>query len=247
MSLKLRHHLYYLFCVTARFQLSPAPTSVKEVQFIHNAFKRIGAVEFFQVEQSRNPLSNPFRQHVTVVFNAANQVSQLNPCNDIDQTLKETAGDLQQRQFEIYKYLSSICGLPRYSYIEHDDRYFERRLFVPFKHTLAPDGRYLKDQYTISDSTIDSPFFTLSSDHDLKLVGSKLRHNFQKFHKIKPTKLNCSLLRYHKGLDGLYKEKMNLQVKPDFVVDTAALLNLEEACNIPEPTPSRKEFKGFLN
>lgn len=245
MSLSLRHHLYYKFCVTARFQLSPAPTNVKELQFIREAFQKVGTIEFFLAEQAINPLSNPFGKHVTVVFNAGNQPSQLNPLNYMEQSQNESAADLLQRQYEIYKYLSTICGLPRYSYIENDDRYFEGQLCVPFKHALAPDGRYLKDQYCISDSTIESPFCTLTSDHDLKLVGSKLRHNFQKFHRIKPAKLNCSLMRYRKGLDGLYKEKMNLQVDPGFIVDTAALMNLEASFDTPEPVSSSIGFRGF--
>ncbi|RKP28777.1 hypothetical protein METBISCDRAFT_7702, partial [Metschnikowia bicuspidata] len=174
------------FCVTARFHLSPAPTSVKEVQFIHNAFKTVSPVEFFLVEQFASGASNPFRHHLTVVLNALDRP--LDAIHEIGPG-EHSAAVLRTRQLEISRFLSTICGLPRFSYVENEDRYFAGRLYVPFKHSLASDGRYLKGQYDVSESTVDSPFFTLSSDHDLKLVGSKLRHNFQKYHKLKPAKI----------------------------------------------------------
>lgn len=245
MSLRLRHHLYYNFCVTARFHLSPAPASVKEVQFIHDSFEKIAPVEYFSAEQAKNSPSNPFRQHVTVILNASDQLCQLNPFNGIDESIKPSASLLLQRQHDISKYLLSICGLPRYSYIEHDQRFFDGGLCVPFKHTLTPDARYLMQQYEITDSTANSPFFTLLSNYDSKTVGSKLRHNFQKFHKIKPVRVKKSLYRLHNN-QGLFKEKINIDLDADKIIDAGSIMNLNAELSVPEPTVHQDNFQGFL-
>lgn len=245
MSLRLRHHLYYNFCVTARFHLSPAPTSIKEVQFIHDSFQKIAPVEYFSVDHAKSSPSNPFRQHVTVVLNASNQLCQLNPFNGIDESMKPSASILLQRQNDISKYLLSICGLPRFSYIEHDERYFQGGVCVPFKHTLTSDARYLIGQYEISDSTCDSPFFTLESEYDLKTVGSKLRHNFQKFHKIKPVRVKKSLHRLKNDKD-LFKEKTNIAVEAGTIIDAGNIMNLETDLAVPEPVTKQNEFCGFF-
>lgn len=244
MSLRLRHHLYYNFCITARFHLSPAPTSVKEVQFIRDSFEKIAPIEYFSVELAKNSPSNPFRQHVTVVMNASDQLCQLNPFNGIDESIKPSASFLLQRQHDISKYLLSICGLPRYSYIEHDQRYFDGGLCVPFRHTLTPDARYLMQQYEISDSTADSPFFILLSDHDLKTVGSKIRHNFQKFHKIKPVRVKKSLHRLYNDKD-LFKEKINIDVGAGNIIDASAIMDLNTDLDLPVPSLNQSDFNGF--
>ncbi|WPK25687.1 hypothetical protein PUMCH_003012 [Australozyma saopauloensis] len=245
MSLKLRHHLYYKFCVTARFQLSPAPTSVKEVQFIHDSFKKIAPVEFFLMEYSDHSPSNPWKQHATVVLNASNQLPQLNPFNEADETERPSLAFLQQRQLDIKQFLMLICALPRYLFIEHDDTYFLRQMCVPFKHTLSQDGKHLMGGYEVTDSTVDSPFVTLKTGHDPKLVVSRLRHNFQKFHKFKPVKVYNSLYRLH-GAGGLQKEKLKIDIDADMDYDVASLMNLESNVKALLPFTKSSKFEGFF-
>lgn len=244
MSLKLRHHLYYSFCVTARYHLSPAATSVKEVQFIHESFKTLAPVEFFAVDQVKGSPSNPFSQYITVVLNASDQHSQLNPFNGIDASIKPSASELLQKQHELYKLLGTICGLPRFSFVENDHRYFDEELCVPFKHTLTADARYLTKQYEISDSTITSPFFTLHTDQDAKLVSSKLRHNFQKYHKMKPVKIVHGLARLRN--QGLYKEKIKLDLAANTLVDVSKIMDLQADLETSEPPIKEHDFCGFV-
>lgn len=243
MSLKLRLQLYYNFCVTAHFYVSPAPTSVKEVQFIHAAFNKIAPVEFFRIDRAEHTASHPWRQWVTVVLNASSHLSQLNPFNGIDETVKSTVDQLRQRQNDLFQYLRSVCGLPRYSYIENDLLYFKGQTSVPFQHTLSSNARGLKGKYRIIDSMIDHPFFVMETQLDPNAVLLKLRLNYQKFHKMRPLIIKGYQVNrkgnYHKLDDELF-----IQGNP--VMYAVDLMNLDAELPITKPVNNSKSFEGFL-
>lgn len=186
MSLELRRALYFKFCVGARFRLTPVPTTSKEVAFLHESFAKLACLEHFQVEKPKHSASHLFGRHVTVLFNASDQMSQLDPLAGFDPKINTTVAALRQRQRELNAYLKSICGLPRYSYIEGDELYFQGRLQVPFKHSLTTQGKRYSDQYTMTGSTVSRPFATIDTAHDPGEVLAALRHNFQKYHKMEP-------------------------------------------------------------
>lgn len=186
MSLDARRALYFKFCVGARFRLTPQPTTQKEVTFLYESFLKLATLEYFNVQNTDHSHTNLFGRHVTVLFNASDQFSQLDPLGGMDPSIQTTVVNLQQRQRELKKHLKTICGIPRYSYIENDDLYFQGREQVPFKHTLISEARQYADQYQITASTVNSPFATINTKYKLSEVLASLRHNFQKFHKIEP-------------------------------------------------------------
>lgn len=186
MSLEARRALYFKFCVGARFRLTPVPTSRKEVKFLYESFRKLGTLEYFNVQEAKHTDTNLYGRHVTVLFNASDQLSQLDPLGGVDPNIKTTAVTLRQRQHELGEYLKTICGICRFSYIENDELYFQGRVQVPFKHTLTAAAKQYADQYHITASTVDSPFATMETALRRGDILAGVRHNFQKFHKMEP-------------------------------------------------------------
>ncbi|SGZ52756.1 CIC11C00000004466 [Sungouiella intermedia] len=186
MSLEARRALYFKFCVGARFRLTPVPTNSKEVKFLYDSFQKLGTLEYFDVQEAKHTDTNLYGRHVTVLLNASDQRSQLDPLGGVDSDIKTTTVTLRQRQHELSEYLKSICGICRYSYIENDELYFQGRVQVPFKHTLTAGARQYAEQYRMSSSTVNSPFATLETTLRRSDILAGVRHNFQKFHKMEP-------------------------------------------------------------
>lgn len=242
MSLQARRALYFKFCVAAKFRLTPAPTSAAEIAFLHSCFAKLSTLEYFQVQPAPHTAFNNFNRELSVVFNPYDQKSQLDPFSETD-TAPRSVSSLLQRQREISQYLSTICGIPRYSYVEKDHLYFDGEYLVPFKHTLVASARYLTDKYTISTSTIDRPFAELTSSHPHKEVVANLRHNFQKYHKVEP-------LLIENGWHGLQQV---LGIRPGTLVSVGAEAKLNGSeitnlgCELPLAERKRRvqEFEGF--
>lgn len=186
MSLEARRALYFKFCVGARFRLTPVPTNSKEVKFLYDSFRKLGTLEYFNVQDAKHTDTNLYGRHVTVLFNSSDQLSQLDPLGGVDPNIRTTAVTLRQRQHELGEYLETVCGICRFSYIENDDLYFLGRVQVPFKHTLTSGARKYADQYRITSSTNNSPFATLETALRRSDILAGIRHNFQKFHKMEP-------------------------------------------------------------
>lgn len=244
MSLAARSALYFRYTISAKFVFSPAPSSAKEVSHILQSFRTIAPVEFFHMQQVKFSLHNPFKQIATVVFNASEQSSQLDPFSVIDPELNATPAQLEQRQNELVSYISQICGLPRYSYIENDELYLEGKSQVPFKHQLLHRGHHFLGAYDISPSTVEEPFFIMTGSASAKDVLPHIRHNFQRHHKIEhvfletgPTALEHILGKPH---------ETDVNVNMNHVIDTAAIMDLEQELPVTsEETVDDGQFKGF--
>lgn len=244
MSLQARRALYFKFCVAARFRLTPAPTSAAEIGFLHSSFAKLATLEHFHVQPASHVAPNTFNREVSVVLNPFDQESQLDPFSGAE-SAPQAVSSLLQRQREIAEYLHTICGIPRYSYVKNDPLYFGGSLEVPFKHTLVASARYLSDEYTISASTIESPFAELKSAHPQEEIAKNIRHNFQKYHKIEPVLIANGWHGLQQVL-GL-RPGISVKVNADASIDLAETTNLE--CEVAATVKKRatKEFEGFEN
>ncbi|OBA21135.1 hypothetical protein METBIDRAFT_78192 [Metschnikowia bicuspidata var. bicuspidata NRRL YB-4993] len=244
MSLAARSALYFNYTICARLRLSPAPSCAKEVDFLLQNFRSIAPVDYFHVQQSSHSLSNPFRQIVTVVFNASEQPSQIDPFAPADDALDATPAQLEQRLNELLAYIRRICGIPRYSYIENDELYLEGRFMVPFQHKLLAEGQHLQGEYEISPSTSESPFFLLSGNHAAMDVLPHVRHNFQRLHKIEPLLVDSGRSALAR-LTGVAPDTQ-VQVNMNQVISTGALMDLDEELPwLAEKHNANGKFRGF--
>lgn len=244
MSLEARRAFYFNFCVGARFRLTPIPTSYKEVRFLHESFSKLGNLEYFQVEKPKHLSSTLFGRHVTVLLNPADQFSQLDPLNAHDNTLQTTVATLRQRQRELNLYLLSICGVPRFSYIENDKLYFDGRVEVPFKHSLNAKGTQYAGQYSLTSSTIDSPFTTIETESDSSAVLAALRHNFQKFHKLEPVFVKNGIKAVQ--MIGENSDRVRFTIDADAVGDVD-VTDLHKRIPVGNVREDHKTFNGFMD
>lgn len=244
MSLGVRRALYFSFCVGARFRLTPIPTSYKEVRFLHESFSKLGNLEYFEVEKPKHLSSTLFGRHVTVLLNPSDQFSQQDPLNAHDNTLQTTVATLRQRQRELNLYLLSICGIPRFSYIESDNFFFDGRVEVPFKHSLNANGTQYAGQYRLTSSTVDSPFATIETELDSSAVLAALRHNFQKFHKLQPVFVKNGM----KAVQTLAvnSDRVRFTIDADAVGD-ADVTDLHKRLPVGNVREDHKTITGFMD
>lgn len=204
MSLEIRRAIYFNFCVGARFRITPVPTSQEEVTFIYDSLQKIAPVDYFSMLPARHTSTNLFGFTASVLFNVTGQESQLDPLSGLDPSVDVKLDAQQQRRREMRNYLSSICGIPRHSYIKDDEKYWEGKVQVPFKHRLRSFGRKFDGKYRLTSSTIDLPFFTMETKVKRGELDDALQFNFQKYHQMEPlfvwTGLGAALVIRHESL-----------------------------------------------
>lgn len=244
MSLAARTALYFKHMISAKFIFTPAPINADEIRFISDSFAKLGTVEYFSVEKAKHTQPNLFGQSVTVMLNSSLQFSQLDPLTGIDTTVALSGEQLKLRQQRLHEKLRRIIGLPRYSYIENDKRYFAGDIQVPFKHTLLPNASQFTKQYRMSTSTIQTPFVFLE-EGDKEAVTKSIRHNFQKYHKIQ-------LVFVEDGLHGLHllgggALDTSVKIDDDMIVRTEEILDLEAMPNMRIARTKENGFNGFFS
>ena len=160
--------------VLAHLKLSPAPSSLAEVQHLLDSLRQLGAVEYFRVPRE-NSLRR-FSPHCFVLFNTAG--SRLSPFAEADAGLPASATTLSAT-------LAALVALPRFCYIENDAEYAAGRTVAPFRHTLTKHALDLDGRFAVSPAT-SARHLCLASPVDATLprLRKELRHNFQKFHKF---------------------------------------------------------------
>lgn len=241
MSASARASLYFKHHVGAVLKVTPAPTSSKEVAFIHQSFKRLGSLEYFSISKGKVSAYEP---HIRLLYNPSQQPLQLNPFNDAETDVKESNADLVHAQESIVDELSRICALPRFSYIEGDEEFFLNKLQVDFKHALKRESLRFDNTYSISPSTVNRPFAYITVNKNSHTAPSEiissLRHNFQKCHKIEN-------MHIFTGLDAL--EQVCRSKIPDWEtsqeVSLSRLMDLEDALEGVSTGPKAKpeDFK----
>lgn len=244
MSIRARAGLYFKYAVAARFRLTPAPSTAKEVAFLFESFGKLGTLEYFHIPKLKHLEPGLYDSLITVVYNPSEQFSQLDPFTGTDPSIVPKLEELKTRQSQLKAFLRSICGLPRYSYVENDRLYFSGSVHVPFKHVLVPSGMHLQNTYTLTSSTILEPFVTMSSTSSPHDVVVNMRHNFQKYHKVLPEWVETGPHGVH--LAGGKVSAVDV-LTPQ--VDTESIMNLDEEPQVREKQKDKKgraPFSGFL-
>lgn len=175
MSRYFKHH------IVARIRLSPAPVSSKEFDFLYNSFKNLSecSLEYFHIPKGQ-PRLNLYQNEINLIYSPySGNITDPFFFHD-----EEPQDVLAQRLEQVNRTLTKLCGLPRYSYIEGDEDFFEGKITVPFKSSLTLKGLKYEGKYKISDCTVDQPFALMLSEESLTDIRLSMRHNFQKFHKF---------------------------------------------------------------
>lgn len=191
------------YLVSVRMHMSPPPTNSKEVGHILNGLRNLGKVEFFKVERDKSNCA-VYGQELFVVFNPSRKdafgsieiTKEIENLNDINSVEDEVT--LLASQKKIVDNISSIVALPRYSYIENDERYLNGEIEIPFKHRLVKDGLKYDNRYTIPSCTVYNPFAHIrpaenEKNFNYNFLRANIRHNFQKFHKFDPITIKIGL------------------------------------------------------
>ncbi|KAK6456504.1 uncharacterized protein RJT20DRAFT_128427 [Scheffersomyces xylosifermentans] len=196
-----RHH------IAVKMLVSPPPTTAKEARHLLENFRTIGNVELFRFEREKSGCA-VYGQELLLLYNPSNGLS------PFGSALLDSSGDMSKEvesqetvvsnQKRILDDLQNIVALPRYSYIEHDEKYMNGQIEIPFKHRLVKEGLQYDKRYTIPSSTIDSQFSriipvedsnsgdTVLDSNSYGAIRSYIRHNFQKFHKFDSISIRTS-------------------------------------------------------
>lgn len=210
--LRQRLSLYYKHHITARMTVVPAPSTVEEVNHLHNQFKRIGNLEYFHMQKNESKASL-YGSEMQLVFNPSYVSLEDFLLSELD-TERDDEKTLQTQQRRIMNRMEHVVALPRYSYIHNDADYLNRKVEIPFKHKLVGDALKYENLYSLNSSTMDRPFIQLLNHEieNLEDFKSAVRFNFAKFHKF-------SRLRLDTGVEGINSVKWgkHLDVTPNFM------------------------------
>lgn len=173
--------------VLARLTLSPPPLLAAEAQWIYDNFKRLAPLELFRFRST--PLV-PNGEAIDVVYAPSYRSRVIgNLLEEKPTVVANENTDDAANQNAIVQRLKLLVALPRYPYIEDDDRYFEGKVEVPFAHNLASHGARLSGTYSLTHLKASAPFVEFTSLENRDHIRKAMRHNFVKFHKFADIKV----------------------------------------------------------
>lgn len=177
----LPHHLL------ARITLSPPPLLSAEAQWIYDNFKQLAPLELFRFKPT---LLVPHGEALEVVYAPSYESRVIGNLLEHEPTVVENENsDDAANQLKILDQIKLLVAIPRYPYIEDDDRYFDGKVEVPFAHNLAKHGAHLAGTYELTHLNIKSPFIEFTTKDNRDHIRKAMRHNFTKFHKFADIKV----------------------------------------------------------
>lgn len=206
--------------------VTPPPSTGKEANHIYNNFKTIGNLEYFKVDRDGSRV-NIYGQGVTAVFNPSSKSLINSVLYEDDLIGLESEKQLQDEKERLTHKLYSLLALPRYSFIEGDEKFYNREVEIPFKHQLTDQGRKYQDLYSMKSATVDSQFIYIDINDENKKTfdnfnnfKTTIRFNFQKFHKFDRLSLKT-------GIDGI-----NNIIGTDKFKPTSLSMTVDELANL---------------
>lgn len=243
---------YFQHHVSAKINLSPVPTTSKEVDHIYRNLKRLGNIEYFVMQRDKTRF-NLYGSKLHVVFNPCNTqsliASQFKSFSSVETSMDTPASrerwkEILQNKNDLITNLNRIIALPRFSYVAGDKDYWKGKVKVSFNYKLSKEGLKYDKKFTLCPSIVPDEFISVSDTEidteELKDFRRKIRHNFQKFHKFESLEIKEGLdpineiIGYRKLIDPSDEEGISQENRPN---DT---MNLK--LNV-----ITKGFNGFLN
>lgn len=188
---------YFQNHVIVDIKMTPVPTTAEEVDHLYRNFKTLGNLEFFRINRDKSRVAL-YDSRLLMAYNPSNQGSLLQPNSNIF-SFVETKQELKHSQDEIINTLSRVIGLPRYSYVINDEKYWSGEIEVLFKYHLNKEGLKYEKKFNLTSSVKSSQFITTEEGpytKDIPDFRKKIRHNFQKFHKF-------DYVSFKVGLEGI--------------------------------------------
>lgn len=129
--------------------LTPSPSTMQEIQYIYRNLLRIAPIQSFVID--KKPIGYDNMLHVTFNLSRAQSV-------DPFEEPGEDSSHLPAIRSQISQYLNRIVAIPKFQYIDNDNQYLEGKSQVPFNHKLAKGALRYLGTYTVTKSTVASPF-----------------------------------------------------------------------------------------
>ena len=111
----------------------------------------------------------------------------------------EPITELQSRNVanrdKLVRKLDSLIAIPRYLYVENDEKFLHNERQIQFTHELSEKGHFLTGKYDLSLASIENPIVSLTrADEKLSNYGLRaaIRHNVLHFHKFQSIEINTN-------------------------------------------------------
>lgn len=183
--------------VLAIIHLTPAPSTADEVRYLYKCVQRIAAVDFFHIR--RDSVNDSYGNILKVAFDTYNRKGmdpfvELSVEPFVDPVTETTKQD-------IVTTLQQICSVPRFQFIDNDQRYVNNEVEIPFNYKLTPQGLRYENKFTISSSTYKQPFTMITPrDRSVSDFKSQIRFNFEKFTKFDMIQITSNKTTIYKKL-----------------------------------------------
>lgn len=192
-----RFHQYFKYAVSFKCKIIPPPKTSSEQQFIIENLQKLATVDI--LKSTKLNLEEMIKDgfQLKILFNPAYKKSMLLPVS-IDEDA-EPITELQSRNVanrdKLVRKLDSLIAIPRYLYVENDEKFLRNERQIQFTHELSEKGRFLTGKYDLSLSSIENPIVSLTrADEKLNNYGLRaaIRHNVLHFHKFQSIEINTN-------------------------------------------------------
>lgn len=195
--------------VLAIIHLTPAPSTADEVRYLYKCIQRIAAVDFFHIR--RDSVNDTYGNILKVAFDTYNRKGMdlfvdpfvelsVDPFVELSVEPASNTSPETTKQ-DIITTLQQICSVPRFQFIDNDQRYVNNEVEIPFNYKLTPKGLRYENKFTISSSTYKQPFTMITPrDRSVSDFKSQIRFNFEKFTKLDMIQITSNKTTIYKKL-----------------------------------------------
>lgn len=196
-----RFQQYFRYAVGFKCKIIPPPKTPSELQFISESFQKLATVDI--LKSTLLNLEELIRDgfHLNILFNPVHKRSLFLPVSMEDET--KQISDSHSRNImtrdKLVKRLENLIAIPRYLYVENDDKFLNNERLIEFTHELSDRGRDLVGKYDLSLASMEDPFIsitrcdpTMNEKLGKYRLRSAVRSNIQHFHKIQDIEIHTN-------------------------------------------------------
>ncbi|KAI5960704.1 hypothetical protein CANMA_003966 [Candida margitis] len=192
-----RFQQYFRHAVSFKCKVVPPPKTPSELQFITQSFQNLGTIDLLK-STALNPeeLTRAGFQ-LNILFNPVYEKSWFSPVSSNDEFALNA--DSPQRNImvrdKLVKKLENLIAIPRYLYVENDEKFLSDQRSIQFVHDLSDRGRNFAGKYDLSLASIEDPFISITTMNEkVNKYGLRaaIRSNIQHFHKFQDIEIHTN-------------------------------------------------------
>ncbi|KAL6454632.1 hypothetical protein SBY92_004099 [Candida maltosa Xu316] len=183
---------YFLNTVQFSCRITPPPRTANELNYITTNFEKLAPVDYFSTSSGKHGY------FINVIYSPCRDKSWYRLLSNNERLVTNDGDELRDAKRPLVDRLSRLIGIPRYSYIDNNELFFNNEGQIIFKHTLGEKISEYNNKYTLTTAMNEDPFISVMEAQDsidFEKLRANLRHRFQFFHKFDKVEIITSTKR----------------------------------------------------